>query len=224
MKKGSSLSTLQISNKEDRDDLYYGRYQYQARFWLREASCLRELDHNKINAVIEWRRGWLQYRREEMSEGAKENLHTVCDQLLALPNPYKKVIYQSYIYVYTNSVDDIIALSTGPMSLRGTTEVNITHPKDTIGLQNPRHKFRTYIRSHKPSPEQCENLALFISAAGTDIRPSPGLKEFLGPKNRRAWMSDYYFVDHNEMSMVTALALMNPKLVRKTMPIVKVNN
>lgn len=218
------MSTLQISNTEDRDDLYYGRYQYQARFWLQEASCLRDLDHDKINEVIEWRRGWLQYRRNEMSESTKEHLHTVCDQLLSLPTPYKKVIYQNYIYVYTNSVEDIVALSAGPLSLRGTAQVNITHPKDTVGLKNPRHKFRTYVWSHKPTPEQMQNLASFVSAAGADIRPSPGLKEFLNPRNKRYWMSDYYFIDHNEMSLVTALALMNPKLVRKTMPIVKVNN
>jgi len=185
---------------------------------------LRELDHDKIDQVIAWRHTWLQYRRNSISSDAKEDLHTVCDQLQALPNPYKKVIYQNYIHIYTNSVEDIAALSQGPMVLRGTTRANITHPKDTVGLQNPRHKFRTYVRSHKPTPEQTQNLASFISAAGADIRPSPGLKEFLGPKNRRMWMSDYYFVDHNEMSMVTALALMNPKLVRKTMPIVKVNN
>lgn len=218
------MSTLQISNTEDRDDLYYGLYQYQARFWLSEASCLRELDHDKIDKVIAWRHTWLQYRRVSISQGAIEDLHTVCGQLQALENPYKKVIYQNYIYIYTNSTEDIAALGAGPLNLRSTTRVNITHPKDTVGLQNPRHKFRTYVRSHKPTPEQCENLALFISAAGTDVRPSPGLKEFLGPKNRRYWMSDYYFIDHNEMSMVTALALMNPKLVRKTMPIVKVNN
>ena len=218
------MSTLQISNTEDRDDLYYGLYQYQARFWLSEASCLRELDHDKIDKVIAWRHTWLQYRRVSISQGAIEDLHTVCGQLQALENPYKKVIYQNYIYIYTNSTEDIAALGAGPLNLRSTTRVNITHPKDTVGLQNPRHKFRTYVRSHKPTPEQCENLALFISAAGTDVRPSPGLKEFLGPKNQRLWMSDYYFVDHNEMSMVTALALMNPKLVRKTMPIVKVNN
>ena len=218
------MLTLQISNTEDRDDLYYGQYQYQARFWLAEASCLRELGHDKIDRVIAWRHTWLQYRRNAISEGTKENLHTVCDQLQALPNSYKKVIYQNYIYIYTNSVDDIAALGAGPMNLRSTTEVNITHPKDTVGLRNPRHKFRTYVRSHRPTPEQCENLASFISAAGADLRPSPGLKEFLSPKNRRYWMSDYYFVDHNEMSMVTALALMNPKLVRKTMPIVKINN
>ncbi len=217
------MSTLQISKIEDRDDLYFGQYSYQSRFWLPEASCLRELDHNKIDHIIAWRSSWLQTRRGMITDEIKQKLHTVCDQLLALENSYKKVIYTNYVYIYTDSFADIAELSNGPMTLRSVSKANITHPKHTIGLKNPRHNYRTYIRSHKPTPEQTQSLTSFISAAGDDIRPSPGLKDFL-KNNRYVWMQDHHFIDHNEMSMATALALINPKLIRKTMPIVKVNN
>ena len=123
----------------------------------------------------------------------------------------------------SNSFVDIAALSLGPLTFRGASEVNVTHPKNTIGLKNPRHKFRTYIRSHKPTQDQINSLKAFVTAAGDDIRVSPSLRDFL-TKQRYMWMQDHYFIDHNEMSMTTVLALLNPKLIRKTMPIVQVNN
>jgi len=217
------LSILIASKFEDRDDLYYGQFLYQARFFLRESSCLRELDHDKIDRTVAWRDTWVQRTRKPIAADIKNNLHTVCDQLLALKNPYKKVIYQNWVYIYTSSFDDIVSLSLGPMELRSTSQANVTHPKNTVGLKNPRHKFRTYVRAHKPTPEQKQSLASFIAAAGEDVRAGPGLKDFLS-NNRYLWMQDHYFIDHNEMSMVTALALINPKLIRKTMSIVQVNN
>ena len=215
------MSTLALSNTENRGDLYYGQYLYQARFYLPEASCLRDLNHKTIEQTITWRIRW--DKRFEDLKIQTQNLHIVCDQLLALKNPYKKVIYQNWVYIYTSEFNDIVSLSAGPMVLRGTTQVNVVHPKDTIALKNPKHKFRTFIRSHKPTDGQVESLRVFVEAAGDDIRPSPSLNYFL-TKRRYTWMQEHYFVDHNDMSMVTALALINPRLIRKTMPIVQVNN
>lgn len=215
------LSTPMASKLEDRDDLYYGQFSYQARFFLPEASCLRTLDHDAIDSSVAWRSRWL--RTAQALAVITMDLHTVCNQLNDLKNPYKKVIYQNWVYVYTSSFDDIVKLSMGPMILKGTSQANITHPKNTIGLKHPKHKFRTYVRAHRPTAEQKQHLTAFIAAAQEDVRASPGLKEFLG-SNKYHWMQEHYFVDHNEMSMATALALINPKLIRKTMPIVQLNN
>ena len=215
------MSTLTPSNIEDRADLYYGQFLYQARFFMPEASCLRKLDHDEIDGSVAWRARW--NRTAQDLAVITMDLHTVCNQLNDLKNPYKKVIYQNWVYVYTSEFNDIVKLSLGPMILRGTSQANITHPKNTVGLKNPRHKFRTYIRAHKPTPEQKQYLATFIAAAGDDVRAGPGLKEFL-KSNKYHWMQEHYFVDHNEMSMATALALINPKFIRKTMPIVQVNS
>lgn len=215
------MSTLQISNLEDRDDLYYGQYLYQARFFLREAGCLRKLDHDSIDQALAWRSRW--NLTGENLAGITTNLHTVCDQLTDLKDPYKKVIYQNWVYVYTSSFADIAKLTLGPLVFRGATRANITHPKNTVGLKNPKHKFRTYVRGHKPTQSQIDSLKAFVDAAGDDIRPSPSLRTFL-IKQRYLWMQEHFFVDHNEMSIATALALINPKLIRKTMPIVQINN
>ena len=215
------MLTLTASKTEDRDDLYYGQFLYQARFFLSDSSCLRKLDHDAIDGAVAWRSRWL--RTAEQLAVTTMDLHTVCNQLNDLKNPYKKVIYQNWVYIYTSEFNDIVKLSLGPMILKGTSQANITHPKNTIGLKNPRHKFRTYIRAHKPTPEQRQHLASFIAAAGEDVRAGPGLKEFLS-NPRYHWMQEHYFVDHNEMSMATALALISPRFIRKTMPIVQVNS
>ena len=215
------MSTLAPSNTENRGDLYYGQYLYQARFFLPEASCLRDLNHKTIEQTITWRIRW--DKRFEDLKIQTQNLHIVCDQLLALKNPYKKVIYQNWVYIYTSEFADIVNLSLGPMTLRGTVQVNVVHAKDSVGLKHPKHKFRTFVRTHKPTKEQIYSLSAFVTAAGQDLRPSPSLRDFL-TKQRYAWMQDHHFIDYNDPSMLTALALINPRLIRKTMPIVQVNN
>jgi hypothetical protein len=218
------LSTPAQTFKEvKRNSLYYGLYQYSAQFYIKEASALRILDHRAIDETLDYRSSWNTHHVQLHDRMA---VHQACDSLLNIKNPYKTMVSYNWIYFYTNDLRDIdYLIATSQMRHIGEiTTVEITHSKDTIGLKNPKYAYRTYIRSHRPTEQQIESLREFIKHGENEIRPSLGLKEFLSLKNRRYWMSDYFFVDHNDMKMVTALALMNPKLVRKTMPIVKLNN
>ena len=220
----SSLSTHPQQFKiVKRNSLYYNQYQYSAQFFLKEASCLRELDHSKIEKTMAFRAAWTVNRVQPVD---KEAVHKTCDLLLAIKNPFKTSISYNWIYFYTNHVADIHDLrNTGPMSCIGDiTSVEITDPKHTIGLKDPKHVFRTYIKSHKPTTEQNECLRQFLKNNKKELKPSTSLMNFLTPKNRRFWASDYFFIDHNDMRMVTALALINPALIRKTLPIVQVNS
>jgi hypothetical protein len=207
-----------------RNKLYYGQFEYSARFHQKEISAIRQLDHQAIDRHIRYRNSW--HNRDVVSDDVKHQLHVTCDHLLLLKNPFKTMISMNWLYFYTNHPQDIDHLATlSPMhKLGATTKIEITHTSDTIGLKNPRHAFRTYVQGHRPTEHQREHLRDFIQHNREDLRASPGLKDFLNPKSKRFWMMDYYFIDHNDMKMVTALALMNPKLIRKTMPIVKVNN
>ena len=217
------MSTTQTFKVARRNSLYYGQYQYSAQFYLKEASALRELDHDKIEKTLAFRAAWTTNRVQDYE---REAVHTACDCLLAINRPYKTMISYNWISFYTNDVADIDYLE-ATKSMRRIGDITtgeITHPKNTIGLKFPKHKFRTYVKSHKPTPEQCESLREFLKHNKADLKPSTGLKEFLSPKSQRYWMSDYFYVDHNDMRIVTALALINPALIRKTLPIVQVNN
>lgn len=218
------LLTTQVSKTVDRNSLFYGQFCYQCKFYVRNASALRTLKHKAIDDVVRYRNSWT---RNRINDEQAKILHEVCDQLLAIKNPFKTMISSNWIYFYTNDLLDIQQLRSGAIGeiqWNEITQANVTHSKNEIGLQNPRHKFRTYVRCHKPTPEVIQSVKSFISAAGEDLRISPGLKEFLNAPRGRTWIQDGYFFDHNEMSMVTALALISPKLIRKTMPIVKINS
>lgn len=224
MKKGLSLSTpAQTFKTVKRNSLYYGLYQYSAQFYIREASALRILDHHAIDKTLDFRTSWSRHVVQPQDRVA---VHRACDSLLNITNSYKTMVSYNWIYFYTNDLCDIdyLIAASNMRHIGEITTVEITHKKDTIGLKNPKYAYRTYVRSHRPTEHQIQSLREFIKHSENEIRASQGLKDFLSTKNRRYWMSDYYFIDHNEMSIVTALALMNPKLVRKTMPIVKVNN
>lgn len=220
----SLSSPLQEFDTDRRNSLYYGKFEYGARFYQKEISVIRKLDAEVIDESISYRNAWR--NRELITDDMKHQLHATANHLLALKNPFKTMISMSWLYFYTNNPEDIDHLARfSPLQKLGkTTRVEITHARDTIGLKNPQHVYRTYVQSHKPTDHQREFLRDFVKHNKNEIRISPGLKDFLNPKSKRHWMMDYYFIDHNDMKMVTALALMNPKLVRKTMPIIKVNN
>lgn len=221
----STPTVFKKFTKVDRNSLFYGQFKYQCKYHVPEASCLRKLDHDAINKVISHRNEWTSGRRIGPTQA--KSLHDICDQLTALTNPFKTMISGNWIYFYTNELLDIDVLAQGDLGkpLWGEiSEVNITHSKGEIGLRNPQFNFRTFIREHRPSPQEITTLKSFVESAGSDLRASPGMLEFLKHSSRRVWLSDGYFFDHNEMSMATALALISPKLIRKTLPIVQVNN
>lgn len=205
--------------KDQRNSLYFRQFRYVATFYLKEASALRKLDHNVIDERVEFRNQW----RFQINEDQRQRLHKACDCILSLAHPYKLTISHNWIYFYTNELKDIDALALGsPMTRQGTIkEAVITHAPDVVGLKNPQHLYRTYIRSHRPETQQRENLESFLQNNREEIRISPGLADFIKDK-RRLWLNDGYFIDHNDMRMVTALALVSPKLVRKTLPIVMI--
>ncbi len=210
----------------NRDSLYYGKYLYSARFVLSEVSCLRKLDHKEIDNVLNVRELWASRRDRVITFDHRANCHIVADQLLNLKNPFKHVIMgNNWLYFYTGNLEDIETLSQGPMKRVATvSQATVVCPKNTIGLKDPKHQFRTYFKAHSPTEQQIRNLDDFIDANQEYIKPSNGLKSFFKRSNSYAWILDYHYIDHNDMKMVTALALLNPKLVRKTKQIVKINN
>lgn len=204
-----------------RDSPFYGRFQYVARYFLREASCLRTLNHEDIDKTLSYRSSW---KWKEITPEVIQRVHTACDDLLAIADPHKITVTGNWIYFYTNTLTDIQQLSNGVMSQKGPIgRAVITHDKGTIGHKNPKFKFRTYFHSHRPTADQVLQLNNFVSNCQSEIGISPGLRDWLNQKNP-LWIMDHYYIDHNDMKFVTMMALVNPKLVRKTKPIVQINN
>ena len=216
-----------------KDRLFYSRFQYCVAFELAEVSALRELDHAYIDRVIERRIEWRQvslqrwskspvlaskivltHRNREITPDVVENLHLLTDALLLATADYKLVTSVNSAWVYTNDMGLITSLANMPFLLdKKYTQALVDRPLDTIRLQNPRHQHRSYWRSIKLTEQEKTNLRNFFDNQ-PDIRPSPGLQGFfMSPFHRT---QDYFFMDYNESSWLTMIALIRPGLIRKT--------
>ena len=219
-----------------KDRLFYDLYNYCLGFYLEEVSCLRRLDHAYIDDTMERRRQWREIAQQrwvngrqkhgvilrrswkEITEKTVADLHVLAEHLLTAQSDYKLVVSVNQGYIYTNDLPLIDQLSDLPeLSYKIYTQAQITRPKNTIALRNPRHQFRTYFKLVKLTKEQKDHLMNFLHSQ-KHIRISPGLTRWLDcPFNRS---QDYFFVDHNSESWLTMLNLVHPGIVRKTMHII----
>jgi hypothetical protein len=218
--------------------LYYDRFEYCLGFCLDEVSCLRVLDHDHIDRVIanrkQWReiaqQRWLngrqkhgiglsrQYRRE-ITEKTVENLHGLATALINTDSEFKLVVGVSQGYVYTNNLSLIVQLnSRTELTNKTYTQAEICWPKNTIQLKNARHAYRSYLQTTKLTGQQKQQLVDFFHNQQDQIRLSPALKSWIAQSFNRT--RDYFFIDHDSLTWLTMLSLVQPGVVRKTMHII----
>jgi hypothetical protein len=94
----------------------------------------------------------------------------------------------------------------------------ISRPKNTIQLKNPRHSNRSYLQMIKLTAQQKQQLVDFFHNQQSQIRLSPSLKSWTTQSFNRT--QDYFFIDHNSLSWLTMLSLVQPGIVRKTLHII----
>lgn len=225
-----------------KDRLFYNRFEYAISFQLDEVSCLRELDHAHIDSMIERRIAWrdiahqrvasspkstlvghpvhsiLSRRHKEITEKTVSDLHELTEMLLTTAADFKLVVSVNTAYVYTNDRVLLDQLdNTAALMQKEFSRAVICRPKNTIQLKNPKHNFRSYFRNTKITPEQKDYLMGFLINQHT-VRLSPALDGWIVSPFHRT--QDYFFIDHNDMSWLTMLALVRPGLIRKTMQII----
>jgi hypothetical protein len=215
--------------------LFYGQYRYSLGFQLSEVSCLRELDHDYIDLIIERRRQWRQMslqrwglgttrniltnRARDISEDIVENLHTLTNLLLTCQIDFKLVTSVSSAWIYTNDLNLIEQVSNIDfIQYKTYTQAVVSRPKDTICLCNPRHQRRSYFGSHKLTDMEKINLTNFFQNQAEYIRISPSLENYLQGSFHRT--QDYFFFDYTEDSWLLMLSLIRPGLIRKTLSII----
>ena len=220
-----------------KDRLFYNRYEYAVGFHLDEVSCLRELNHARIDRMIERRIAWrdiaqqrtsgkstlvghtiLTRRHKEITDTTVSNLHQLTEQLLTTSADFKLVVSVNTAHVYTNDLTLINQVSDLPgLTQKEYNRAVIGRPPNTIQLKNPTHKFRSYFKMIKLTDDQKTHLINFL-ANQPAARISPALVSWLNSPLRRT--QDYFFIDHGTMSWLTMLSLVLPGLIRKTMQII----
>jgi hypothetical protein len=210
---------------------FYGQWDYCIKFYLREATALRNtLEAEEIEEILTQRARW----RDEVQRRWPQNAFVhgrkdiapdtvvACQMfgqfLKARPEPYKMLISVDHVWIYTNSTQLIQQIHDLhyiiPVKL---TQAVINKIPDVIQLQNPQHTHRSYFRCRKLVGNEKQNLRNFL-ASQNNIRISTGLQEWLDTHWNRT--QDYYFVDHNSEQWLTLLSLVAPGLIRRTLPIV----
>ena len=226
-----------------KDRLFYNRFGYVIGFVIDEASALRDLSHEEIDLTIERRIEWRELSRQRwgktnsifgvghhqipigrprknITETTVENLHSLATILLTAAEDFKLVVSLNQAHVYTNDLSLISHLSQlHYLTQKSYGRADVTRPKNTIQLKDPKHQYRSYFKITKINDGQKENLINFLNNQNEHIRVSPALKQWIATSLNRT--QDYFFIDHNAMSWLTMLALVRPGLIRKTQEIIQ---
>jgi hypothetical protein len=226
-----------------KDRLFYGSFLYCISFQLDEISCLKNLDHDYIDAVIDRRRVWrevthqrratihniaqaktavsqtiLTHRIKEITPETVENLHDLANLLINTTTDFKLVTSVDIGWVYTNSIHLIKRLTENTaIKDKKYTKAIVDRPKNTVKLKNPKNTHRSYFKSIKISDTEKNNLKNFCNNH-PDIRLGPSLIAWFNMPYHRT--QDYFFIDHNGESWLVMLALVHPGLIRKTTEII----
>ena len=219
------LFDSQMSNitLDQRSEPYYKQYHHCLVWWIPEGNMMRVLNHKTIDTNIHWRNNYLQSWRSNrpqmlITAHDTKRLHEVCDKLLAIKTPYKKVVCNNTMWFYTDHPEDFDDVVTQEGThLVAHKQADISLPADCVLLNNPKHKYRTYLRERWLDEDQRKAIQRYFTTRADQFRPGPGFKALL--YGSRLWTSSYFFVDHNDEKDALFINLACPQLVRKTIPI-----
>lgn len=205
-------------------------------FQLQECWLFRyTTDHAEIDTRLTRQQEWREKMRQrwpstsqdryhsEISDTTRANLHSMADFITGISTPYKIVVENKTMRIYSSDLNIIQAIEYIPfVQRRRYSEVQVDRPRDTILLKNPRYKLRSYFKETKITPEDKQAVAQFLSNQ-PGIRIGAGLQSWIDDGYTRyssKYTRDYFFVDHDNHSWLTMLALVRPGLIRRTVQII----
>lgn len=205
-------------------------------FHLAEVSCLRQLEHDYIDDMIERRRVWREMARQrwkgqkaatilaqahgrQITDETVADLHALAQTLLSAPEEFKLVVSINQAHVYTNDMslmDRLDAMSI--LQYKTFAQAQVVRPRNTIALKKAQHKLRSYFKLRTLTRQQRDQLGAFLSNHQNHVRISPALREWAAMPFTR--VQDYFFVDHDSETWLTMLNLVVPGIIRKTLHII----
>lgn len=195
---------------------------------MREAFVLRHRDHAMMDRVLQRRLDWGRkmaqqpgswlWSRLEMTGDEIQNLHVALDWILQQKDSIKVTVSGDWLHVYTQEQSLAEQVSALPgIKKSSVVRVDLLGDPDAVNLRESLYQSRTYLRWTAVTLAQKQNLRKMLRAQ-TDIRMSPGLDWWLGD-NKNLHLYDHHFIDHNDSGVLTLLALVLGRVVRKTLPI-----
>lgn len=218
------------------DQLYYGEFEYSVSFQLQECWIFRyTLDHDELDARLTRQQEWRDKMRQRwpadslnryhsvITDVERANIHSMADFITGISTPYKIVVENKIMRIYTNDLNIVQAIEhISFVQRRRYSQVVVDRPRDTILLKNPRFQLRSYFKETRITPEDKQAVAQFL-ANQPGIRIGAGLQSWIDDGYSRyssKYTRDYFFVDHDHHSWLTMLALVRPGLIRRTVQII----
>lgn len=205
----------------ERNQLFFGQYQYCITWYLKNVSVLRDLDPIKALKSIQYRNQWAPNAsyKQRITEEEQHDLIRACDYLLSRAHPFKRTVSNHMMYIYTNHPADFKDLGTVADSVVcNCTQVNVSLQPNAVTLKNPAHSYRTFFRERWLRDHELKNIREYFQARKDQFRLSPGFEMLVN--GRRMWLMGNYFVDHNEPQADFLINMAVPGIVKKTLPIV----
>jgi len=213
------------------DRLYFDKYRYSLRLDLQWVECVRFLDHDRIEYLLEmwdthqWydrkiNKGgtWKSRHRRTMESEDRGKLHKLCDWFQEHDN-VKKQFVRDKVFIYSNNERELEELRymINPET-HLLSEIIIDRPENTVKSRYPGYEARAYLRSKRMSITEKRNLTKFIDQNSWNIRLNVGLERFVANHSTR--LRDYFFIDFKDRRLTGILELMVPGTVRKTADII----
>lgn len=212
-----------------KDQLFYGQYEYCFGFNLAEANVLRGFNHKLIDTRLDQRIEWRETARQRWRHGGgwntitdqiRQDLHYVCDTIAESGVDYKLTVSSHVGWLYTNSIKLIKQLAQlRCLSGMHYTQAVINRPKNTVLLKNSPYQSRSYFYNLKLTTQEKDNLKNFFANQTEHIRISPSVDMWLYKKPHMR-TQDHYFIDYTGDQWLTVIGLIKPGLFRKTLEII----
>lgn len=220
-----------------RDRLFFDRFEYSFRFKQREVYAIRGLpDTPKLMKFIEHRRAWMRsvtYQRNQADEHftleSIEGLIATKDLLSNHSTEFKMTVSGDWAIIYTNDLNLVDRISRLPQVWcdRTVVKAEVCRLRDTVVIREPKYRYRTYFRERKMRPEVKTQLLDWIGSQHyqdvDNVRASGALKSWL--KNeysswRKDWCMRHYYIEHNDTRYETMIGMVAPGFVRKTVRVI----
>jgi len=203
-----------------KNSLFYNQYKYCITWHLPHAHMLRQTSMPSLLERLYIRNSNVHlYYKSPVKDHEQEALIETCEYLNSQPNPFRKSVNSSTMWIYTNHPDDFKHLGAIEGSrVEYCTEADVCLQPGVVTLNNPQHQYRTYFKDRWLSREQLASVVRYFSTRSDQFRMAPSFQDLVA--GRRMWMTSNHFVDHNEPGAELLINLACPGLVRKTLPIV----
>jgi len=215
-----------IDYQEYRDNLYYNKYIYKARFYIVGARYTWYAKSSAHFIKDFYNRNFYLLKNQTKKE-MEDNMHRIC-AFIDWKIKVKKLkvcsfrIEGHHVFVYSNDLDFLKNLPNDipDIDLEYTQAITSGYVGVKHFSNQPKHKFRVYLKSKRVEHEFANNLKNLFKK-NKELYPSPALKFWANEASynmtnwKYRWSSASHFIDYDNESTLSYLALMHGDMLGK---------